>query len=325
MLHISKRALMILITTIVAVTLTGTMIGAFVAFFPGPSGSDSQQSVTPQDKQPEPATIPQPAPDPRSATVNGVSLTLSDIRKSVDPKGIEITIDLSNQTSSGVDFSFYPAQALTLSDNIGSNYDFRWAEYKGELDIGAGQKARLVRAFFAGPDRDVSPDRLTLAIVGVPQIGKAMWEIDWPATSPRPAKVTTSTVAPTTEAEKPANGVGGMITQNKVSVTLTSAEVNRQLGGVVVVMAILNNSASDLNFIFSPEQSMAVVDNRGSKFNLKWAEYAGIMNVARGKQVRLVEAFFEGPLSDAATNRLTISVANVPEFGGASWQVPLGR
>ncbi|MBI2863688.1 MAG: hypothetical protein HYX94_03900 [Chloroflexi bacterium] len=329
MLQIPRTTLMTILIAIVALTLVGATFGTFLAFLPestggGPSGKDPGLDTAPAST----ALPPAPEADPREIAVNGVSLKLVDVTKSTNPKGVELVVELANQSSGALNFAFYPERDITLRDDQGSNYNFRWAEYKGEVTVDAGQKTRLVRVFFAGPDRDVTTEKLMLAIANLPQVGKANWEINWPASAARPTQIIASGAAapaPAAEPDKSVSGVGGMITQNKISLTLTAAEPNSELGGVLVTMFILNNTAGDLSFLFSPERQLTVVDSRGTRYNLRWAEYNGNMKVARGQQVQLVKAFFDGPVADPLGSKLTISVAGLSEFGGANWQVPLKR
>ena len=109
---------------------------------------------------------------------------------------------------------------------------------------------------------------------------------------------------------------------NAVAVDLTSVDRQPSLGGVTVTITLTNHQQSPLTFSFDPSYDLRLTDALGHTWDLRWAEYAGSPRVAVGEQIRLVRAFFAGPVDRATVWPLQIRLSRLPGGGTQTWRIP---
>lgn len=107
-----------------------------------------------------------------------------------------------------------------------------------------------------------------------------------------------------------------------LELSLESVDVNSAQGGIEIVIHLHNRTGREANLSFWPEDDLALADDRGRRYPLRWAEYDGVVRVPAGESLRLVRAFFEG-IPEDGTSYLAIKVKHPPQLPERSWQVPL--
>lgn len=106
-----------------------------------------------------------------------------------------------------------------------------------------------------------------------------------------------------------------------VSVSLASFDQKPSLGGAIATFEIENHRSSALSFAFDPTYDVRLVDAHGKAWPLRWAAYDGSPKVAGNSSAQLARAFFAGPVGDAKSFPLTVSVERVPSVGKVTWKV----
>lgn len=159
-----------------------------------------------------------------------------------------------------------------------------------------------------------------------------------PQGSPTPAEAVPAAVTPTAQPTptpgptnpparaipSPAPTLYGESEGGGLYLSLESLDVNAAQGGVEVVIHLYNGTGRDVNFSFSPGYDMWLVDSLGRRYELRWAEYDGVVRAPAGGDLRLVRAFFGG-LPGEGAEYLTVRVKHLPQLPEHDWQVPLGR
>ncbi|MGE5618992.1 MAG: hypothetical protein ACM3US_06995 [Sphingomonadaceae bacterium] len=109
-----------------------------------------------------------------------------------------------------------------------------------------------------------------------------------------------------------------------LSLSLDNVDVNREQGGVEVVLLLSNRSSRGVVFSFSPATDLSVVDGQGRRFELRWVEFDGIVKLDPQQGTRLARAYFAGPL-DQDSRYLTVKAGHPPQLPEVSWQIPLSQ
>ncbi|MHB0868806.1 MAG: hypothetical protein ACYC66_02225 [Chloroflexota bacterium] len=107
-----------------------------------------------------------------------------------------------------------------------------------------------------------------------------------------------------------------------LALSLDNVDVDREQGGVEVILHLRNRSNRGVVFSFSPATDLSVVDERGRRFDLRWVEFDGMVKVDPEQETRLARAFFAGPI-DQGSRQLTVRAGHPPQLPEVSWEIPL--
>jgi len=297
------RALMIAAFSVVLIVgvvamLQENVLGAVPAI-PGQTRQQSTQTLAPAQPTVRPATAtPLPRPTATSTPAQPVALTLASVEQQPSQGGLIVTIDVANRTASPLTFQYAPEYDLQVTDAAGHEWPLRWAAYDGAPAVGVGQTTQLVRAFIAG-DLGRANWPLTVTARHVPRLGVVSWKVD------QQGKPTlASTTAPLALPTLPSGG--------PVQLTLANVQPSSQLGGVQADLMLQNNQSSELVFRFDPNAQVSARDSLGHPYNVRWAQYGGVVHVAPRQTVRLARVFLAGPLDNGSPAWVRVSVKQVP-------------
>ncbi len=142
------------------------------------------------------------------------------------------------------------------------------------------------------------------------------------ARAPAPTAVASS--APTVPATPQGAAPQGAGTAADLTVSLDGIDVNAAQGGVEIVLQLHNNSSRSISFSFWPAADLALSDDRGRRYELRWCEFEGAVQVPPKETVRLARAFFAGT-PDQNARYVTVAVGHRPQLPPSSWEVPLSQ
>lgn len=239
--------------------------------------------------QPAPTTTPGPP----------ISVNLTSFDRQPTQGGITATITIENHRSEPLSFSFDPTFDLRAVDAHGHTWPLRWAEYDGAPKIAANSSARLVRGFFAGPVTSAASWPLTITVERAPGLGNVEWHVTEHGT-PTPAVESSVVRIPT------------IVPSGSISLQVANPQPSSGLGGTQVDLMIRNDRATELAFNFDPNQQITAEDNLHRPYQVRWAQYGGVVKVAPHSTARLARVFLAGPIADAQASWLTVSLHQVP-------------
>ncbi len=256
--------------------------------------------------------VPNATAGPMTTTTPAVPVALSvtSIEPQTNGDGVIVTIDVANHLSRPLSFDFDPARDVEVHDSHGSSWGIRWAEYRGAPTFAVGETARLVRGLFVSGGSTAVAWPLTILVHHVPGAGGAQWSVSqndrFPAVAtqipPRPPP----TVAP-----------------GPVSVAAIDPLPSTELGGVQVDLDLHNQQASELLMRFDPNAQIAATDNLGRPYQVRWAQYGGIVRVPARGSSHLARIFLSGPIDTGHPSWVHVVVSQVPGGGSISTNVPV--
>lgn len=257
--------------------------------------SSPTATVRPTPRPSPPSVKATPSPTPTS----NVTLSIGTVKAEKDQGGVAVTIDLANQRSTPLDFAFDPAFDVHVQDASGKTWPLRWAEYHGAEHVASQTSLELTHAFFSGSVENPGVWPLTVSVEHVRGASRVQWRVAKDGT-------TTSVVIHQQVVALPT------IAPGPVSLTVTNPLPNPALGGVQVDLLVHNQTTSDLTFQFSPNDQITAEDNLNRPYQVRWAQYDGIVRVAPGATVRLARMFLSGPIATGNPAWLSVTVHQVP-------------
>lgn len=244
---------------------------------------------------PTPAPTPTPGPALRA--------TLETAQVDSRASGVEIAISLTSDRAQTLTFD--PQIDLSVTDNRGSRYSLVWADYRQTIALEPRRPTPLVRALFRGPITDPTTTDVRIALHLSEPVEPAQWTV------PVQRPLSETAVA----ADQPVEGGG---------IRLTLGPVRRLPDeSLEVQVTITNTGAQPLRFPFSPAHDLVLLDGGGQPQPLRWAEYAGVVELAPGQSRSLVRAAYI--LSRPAVTTYTLGVGNLPGVGRAAWRLTVER
>jgi|GEM_PF-5164530 len=270
--------------------ITGSSLGASTSSTPTATTGRTVIRAT--------ATPARPHPSATVTPNQPVTLNLVSVEQQPSQGGMIVTIDIANHQASPLSFQFAPEYDLQVTDANGRTWPLRWASYAGAPTIASGKTTQLVRAFIAG-DTTRAKWPLTVIARHVPDLGQVTWHVDQKGTTTL-ASVDAPVAVPTIPATGP------------VSLSLTNVQPNSQLGGVQADLIVRNDQSKDLVFNFDPNSQVSARDSLGRPYNVRWAQYSGVIHVAPHQSVRLARVFLAGPLDNGDPTWVRVTVTQVP-------------
>jgi hypothetical protein len=239
-----------------------------------------------------------------------VTLSLTSVDKSAAEAGVIVAVSLANNQQSVLTFAFDPTHDVEIHDARGTPWSERWAEYNGNPSLAGGESSKLVRALFAGDATNPASWPLTITVYHVPGAGTAEWQVTQNDALPRTASQNTPT--------QPAATATGPL-----SLTANNAISSSSEGGVQIDLELSNQLSTDLAFSFDPNTQVEATDSLGRPFQVRWAQYDGVIRVPSQQSVRLARVFLGGPVNDGHPTWIRVVVTQIPGSGPLSATLPL--
>jgi hypothetical protein len=263
---------------------------------------------TPNQRVPSFATTPTVVAT--SAPDLPVTLSLTSAEQSTAEAGVIVAISLANNQQNALTFAFDPTHDVELHDARGVTWSERWAEYNGNSSFPGGATSQLVRALFTGDATNPTSWPLTIAVHHIPGVSTAEWQVTQSDSLPR-AAIQNVPTQPVATADGPVN------------LTAVNAIPSSAQGGVQVDLELNNQLTTDLSFPFDPNTQIAATDSLGRPYQVRWAQYDGVIRVPTQSSVRLARVFLGGPVNDGHPTWLRVVVTRIPGSGPLSTALPL--